>query len=143
MRLLFILLALCVVVSEAGAQEDGSGAPLLDPFGDFRLRLEQDWDSRSGDGTELDDRLRLRFRVRAGLAVNLSDEWRARVQLRSGPHDSQQSPHITIYDFDGGSNGPYQFNFDYWYLSFRTEGLEIWAGRNQLSYWHHRWQADG
>lgn len=32
--------------------------------GDLRLRLEQDWDSRRGDGTERDDRLRLRGRAR-------------------------------------------------------------------------------
>ena len=136
MRWLVVPLALCTFASAAAAQEDGSGPSLLDPFGDFRLRLEQDWDSRRGDGTQLNDRLRLRFRLRLGLDLNLSDRWRARAQLRSGPHDSQQSPHITIYDFDGGSNGPYEFNFDYWYLSYGTEALEVWAGRNQLSYWH-------
>jgi len=123
-------------VPAARAQEDDAKPPLLDPYGDFRLRMEQDWDSRQGDGTELDDRLRLRFRLRGGLIVNVTDRWSARVQLRSGPHDSQQSPHITIYDFDGGSNGPYQFNFDYWYAAYRHEGLEIWAGRNELSFDH-------
>ena len=123
-------------VPAARAQEDDAEPPLLDPYGDFRLRMEQDWDSRQGDGTELDDRLRLRFRLRGGLIVNVTERWSARVQLRSGPHDSQQSPHITIYDFDGGANGPYQFNFDYWYASYRHEGLEIWAGRNELSFDH-------
>ncbi len=135
-RLLGVPLLVCATALGAQAQDTPAEPSLFRPFGDFRLRLEQDWDSRSGDGTQLDDRLRLRFRLRLGLDVNLSDQWRARVQLRSGPHESQQSPHITIYDFDGGSNGPYQFNFDYWFLSFRTEGLELWAGRNQLSYWH-------
>jgi len=118
------------------AQDEESGSSLLDPYADFRLRIEQDWDSRAGDGTELADRLRLRFRLRLGLRVNISDRWLARVQLRSGPHDSQQSPHITIYDFDGGPNGPYQFNFDFWYLSYRTKKLEVWAGRNDLSFLH-------
>jgi hypothetical protein len=56
--------------------------------------------------------------------------------LRSGAQDSQQSPHITIYDFDGGESGPYQFNFDYWYASYEIGGLEVWAGRNELSFWH-------
>ena len=135
-RLLGIATLLCVTAAEARAQDDGSELSLFKPYGDFRLRLEQDWDSRQGDGTERDDRLRLRFRIRLGLDLNFSEQWRARVQLRSGPHDSQQSPHITIYDFDGGPNGPYQFNFDHWYLSFRTGGLEVWAGRNQLSFWH-------
>jgi hypothetical protein len=118
------------------AQEQEAKPSLVDPYGDFRLRVEQDWDSRRGDGTEHDDRLRLRFRLRLGLNLNLSDRWSARVQLRSGPHDSQQSPHITIYDFDDGPNGPYQFNFDYWFLSYQTSTFEAWAGRNELSFLH-------
>ena len=124
------------VASPAQAQTDEDGPALFDPYGDFRLRIEQDWDSRQGDGTERDDRLRLRFRLRGGLLVNLSDRWSARVQVRSGPHKSQQSPHITIYDFDGGASGPWEFNFDYWYASYRTENLEVWAGRNELSFQH-------
>ena len=124
------------VAPQAQAQEEEDKPSLFDPYGDFRLRIEQDWDSRQGDGTELADRLRLRFRVRAGLVVNFSDRWSTRVQMRSGPHKSQQSPHITIYDFDGGANGPYEFNFDYWYLSYRTGNLEVWAGRNELSFLH-------
>ena len=118
------------------AQEEEPKRSLLDPYGDFRLRVEQDWDSRRGDGTEHDDRLRLRFRLRLGINLNLSDRWSARMQLRSGPHDSQQSPHITIYDFDGGPNGPYQFNFDYWYVSYQSSRFGAWAGRNELSFWH-------
>jgi len=117
-------------------QEDKAGPRLVEPFGDFRIRLEQDWDSRQGDGTQRDDRLRLRIRVRGGLDLNFADQWSARVQLRSGRHDSQQSPHITIYDFDGGDSGPYQFDFDYWYVSYKTGGLEVWAGRNELSFFH-------
>jgi len=35
-------------------------------FGDFRFRIEQDWDSLEGDGTERDDRLRARIRLRVG-----------------------------------------------------------------------------
>ena len=124
------------VAPPAQAQTDEDGPALFDPYGDFRLRIEQDWDSRQGDGTELDDRLRLRFRLRGGLLVNLSDRLSARVQVRSGPHKSQQSPHITIYDFDGGASGPWEFNFDYWYASYRTENLEVWAGRNELSFQH-------
>lgn len=126
----------CGLASEARAQDAAPEPALFQPFGDFRLRLEQDWDSRQGDGTQRDDRLRLRFRLRLGFDLNLADRWRARVQLRSGPHDSQQSPHITIYDFDGGPDGPYEFNFDYWYLTYETGALDLWAGRNRLSYWH-------
>ena len=129
------LLFLCGAAKVA-AQSEESKPRLFNPHGDFRLRMEQDWDSLQGDGTERDDRLRLRFRLRLGLDLNFSDQWSARVQLRSGQHKSQQSPHITIYDFDGGDSGPYQFDFDYWYLSYKSGNFEAWAGRNQLSFFH-------
>ncbi len=105
-------------------------------FGDFRLRLEQDWDSLQGDGTERDDRLRLRFRLRLGFDVKLGDQWSILVQARTGPRLSQQSPHITFYDFDGGPDGPYQASFDHWYASYASGGFQVWIGRNELSYWH-------
>lgn len=129
------ILSICGV-SEARAQEEESEPRLFEPYGDFRIRLEQDWDSLQGDGTKRDDRLRMRVRVRVGLDLNFSDLWTARVQLRSGQHKSQQSPHITIYDFDGGDTGPYQFDFDYWFLSYKKGRFAAWAGRNELSFWH-------
>jgi hypothetical protein len=118
----------------AGAEEGGDGR--LDLFGDFRVRLEQDWDSLQGDGTKRDDRLRLRIRLRLGFGLRLSDSWSLRVQGRTGPHDSQQSPHLTIHDFDGGPDGPYQANLDLWYVRYASGGLDLWAGRNELSAWH-------
>jgi hypothetical protein len=108
----------------------------FDFFGDFRLRLEQDWDYLQGDATQHDDRLRLRFRLRGGFDYQFGDKWSARVQARSGPNGSQQSPHITIHDFDGGSSGPYEFNFEYWFMRYQSGGFEGWAGRNDLSFWH-------
>jgi hypothetical protein len=116
----------------AGDQETGN----LDWFGDFRLRLEQDLDSLNGDGTERDDRLRMRIRLRGGLSYSISDKWSATVAARSGPNLSQQSSHITIYDFDDGPDGPYEFNIDHWYLKYKTGGFEGWVGRNELSFWH-------
>lgn len=105
-------------------------------FGDFRLRLEQDWDSLQGDGSNRDDRLRLRFRLRGGVDVTFNDNWSALVAARSGPNLSQQSPHITIHDFDGGDSGPYDFNFDHWFLNYESAGFTAWFGRNELSFWH-------
>ncbi|MEJ2084477.1 MAG: putative porin, partial [Acidobacteriota bacterium] len=124
------------VVQTAGAQDQESESRRIEYHGDFRIRLEQDWDSVEGDGTERQDRLRLRVRVRLGVDFNFNEWWSARIQLRSGQHQSQQSPHITIYDFDGGDTGPYQFDFDYWNLSYKKNGIEGWVGRNQLSFWH-------
>ncbi|GAG26378.1 unnamed protein product, partial [marine sediment metagenome] len=58
------------------------------------------------------------------------------VAVRSGPDKSQQSPHITIVDFDDGPTGPYDFNLDHWYLNYSRGGLSAWAGRNEMSFWH-------
>ncbi len=120
----------CPATADQGVQ----GNPRL--FGDFRLRLEQDWDSLQGDGVKRDDRLRLRFRLRGGVNIDLNDNWYAKLQARSGPKRSQQSPHITIKDFDGGPDGPYEFNLDHWYLGYTSGGFSAWAGRNILSSWH-------
>jgi hypothetical protein len=128
-----LLAASLATVPAAASAEDGS-ADRLDLFGDFRLRLEQDWDSLEGDGTERDDRLRLRIRLRAGFEYQLNPHWSVRVQGRSGPDLSQQSPHITILDFDGGATGPYDFNLDFWYARYRQGGFEAWAGRNLPSF---------
>lgn len=129
---------LCVFLLFAGFPGIAAEPPekKLNFFGDFRLRLEQDWDSLQGDGTERDDRLRLRFRLRGGFDYQFVEKWSAQVQARSGPNQSQQSPHITIHDFDSGPNGPYQFNLDHWFVRFKSDGLETWAGRNELSFWH-------
>lgn len=129
-----LCLAACSVASANGGQSDNDSR--FNAFGDFRVRLEQDWDSLQGDGAKRDDRLRLRIRVRAGFEATISDGWSAKVAARSGPDLGQQSPHITIVDFDGGSTGPYEFNLDHWYLNYDRGGFSAWAGRNELSAWH-------
>ena len=106
------------------------------PFGNFRVRLEQDWDSIQGNGDERDDRLRLRVRLRAGVETRISDHWSALVAARSGPELSQQSPHITIVDFESGPTGPYEFNLDHWFLNYNQGDFAAWIGRNEMSYWH-------
>ena len=143
-----LLLALCLLApaaadesapqtqAQASSGVEGAQASHVRPFGDFRVRLEQDWDSLNGDGTKRDDRLRLRVRVRAGFNVRIDDNWSAVVAARSGPDLSQQSPHITIVDFEGGPTGPYEFNLDHWYLKYGSGGFDAWIGRNAMSYWH-------
>lgn len=63
-------------------------------YSDFRLRLEQDWDSHRSNGTQRDDRLRARIRLRLGLAFKATDNIELGVRLRSGSHDSQQFVHM-------------------------------------------------
>ena len=132
----FRLFALFQLITGGAVSADEEIDSNVDFFGDFRLRLEQDWDSLHGDGSERDDRLRLRVRLRGGIKFRFDDNWSALVQARSGPNLSQQSPHITIHDFDGGSDGPYEFNLDHWYVNYASNGFTAWAGRNELSSWH-------
>lgn len=103
--------------------------------GDFRLRAEQDWDSQAADGTAREDRLRARTRVRLGFAYDATRTLSLGLRLRSGSDGSQQSPHVTILDFDGNPTGDAHFNFEHVFLRARRGGLEAWAGRNALPVW--------
>ncbi|MET0556350.1 MAG: putative porin [Vicinamibacteria bacterium] len=103
--------------------------------GDFRARMEQDWDSQAADGAARQDRLRARIRARVGFAYDATKTLSFGLRLRSGSDGSQQSPHITVLDFDDNSTGDAHFNFEHAYLRARRGGLEAWAGRNGLPAW--------
>ena len=130
------LTAIGLIIGSCVANAEDGSSRGLEFSGDLRLRLEQDWDSRKGDDTKRDDRLRLRFRLRAGFNYVFDDRWSTRVSIRSGKDESQQSSHITIKDFNGGDDGPYDFNFDHWYVTYQHRGFEAWAGRNEPSFLH-------
>lgn len=112
---------------------DANGKLLLS--GDVRGRIELDWDSKRSNGTERDDRSRMRARFRATLEYQASDKISVVVRLRSGSDDSQQSPHITILDFDGNDTGDADFNFDKWYLKYSSGNFSAWLGRNSMNFW--------
>jgi hypothetical protein len=103
--------------------------------GDFRARMEQDWDSQAADGTARVDRLRARIRARLGLTYDATKTFTFGLRLRSGSDGSQQSPHITILDFDDNPTGDAHFNFEHAYLRARRGGFEAWVGRNSLPAW--------
>jgi len=115
-------------------------------YGDFRFRLESDWDSHKADGvTTRDDRNRARIRARVGFNYNHNEYFSYGARLRSGSDNNHLSPHITVLDFDGNDTGSAQFNFDKWFLEMRNnEGVNFkkgdngawgWIGRNSLPYW--------
>ena len=112
---------------------------------DLRLRIESDWGSQTASGVERDDRTRLRGRARAALSFRASERLELGLRLRSGADASQQSPHLTLADFDGGDTGDADFNFDRWYVKARGEGWSGWAGRNGFPFWTQNelfWDAD-
>lgn len=104
-------------------------------FGDFRIRAEADWDSQNSGGIDRKDRNRIRIRARLGLNYAANDVLSFGVRLRTGSDFSQQSPHITILDFDGNDTGDADFNLDKW--SVKARGNKLWGsvGRDSLPLW--------
>jgi len=112
--------------------------------GDLRLRTETDFDSRRADRKQREDRTRVRVRARVGLEYEAAP-FTFGLRLRSGSDDSQQSPHITVVDFDGNDTGDADFNPDQWYLAARSESWWGWAGRNSFPFWRRNelfWDSD-
>ena len=132
---LLLVAAAALGAPPPGGAEAGEGERRWKLSGDFRLRLEQDWGSQTADASPRDDRLRARIRARLGFGHDVSEWLSFGLRLRSGSDDSQQSPHITIVDFDDNSTGDAHFNFDHAYLRTRKGGFEAWVGRNDLPAW--------
>jgi len=107
----------------------------LDVFADFRIRAESDWDSTRDDGTERDDRDRLRIRARLGARYDPNRYVRLGVRVRTGSDDAQQSGHITVLDFDDNSTGDADVNLDQWYLRGNRGRFQGWVGRNSMPFW--------
>lgn len=139
MKIWLQALLCCVALIQAGAParaevslgDEGK----LTLGGDFRFRLEGDWDSQRADGSERDDRARARVRARLALGWQITDAWEFGTRLRSGSEASQQSSHITVADFDGNDTGDADFMLDKWFLEGRSERLWGWAGRNGFPFW--------
>ncbi len=104
-------------------------------YGDFRARLEADFDSQRASGSERDDRTRIRVRARVGFDYAPNEHFTFGLRLRSGSDFSQQSPHITVVDLDDNDTGDADFNFDKWFLKGKTKKGWGWIGRNSLPFW--------
>jgi hypothetical protein len=104
-------------------------------YGDFRHRVESDWDSHRADGTLAQDRDRLRIRLRLGFNWNPTPVLSAGVRVRSGSRNSQQSPHVTFKDFDGNATGDQDMLLDKYFFQVRRGGALVWGGRNDLPLW--------
>ena len=111
--------------------EDGK----LKLYGDLRFRLETDWDSQKSDGTERDDRTRARVRARLGLEYDPLSFLSFGARVVTGAKDSQQSPHITIKDFNNNDTGDKDAVLDKWYVKASGKVPWIWLGRNSFPFW--------
>lgn len=101
--------------------------------GDFRFRIEHDWDSRKTNGTFRSDRSRLRYRFRFGLTKNLDQHFSIGARVRTGNLNDQQGPHLTL----GGSHGEFglsQIGFEKIYLRYETKKWWTWIGKNEYPF---------
>ncbi|MDA2933039.1 putative porin [Acidobacteria bacterium AH-259-D05] len=112
---------------------------------DFRFRFESDWDSRRSDGSKRVNRDRARIRARLGLVYTPTPAFSLGFRIRSGSTESQQSPHITIVDFDDNPRGDKELLLDKWYLKVSGERSWAWGGRNGFPFWKQNeqfWDGD-
>ncbi len=129
-----LLLLSCFLTNPTEAAELG-GDSRFKLSADFRLRFEADWDSQTAGGEKREDRNRARVRARVGLTFSATQNFELAMRLRSGSDFSQQSPHVTVIDFDGNDTGDADFNLDKWYVKAKKGGLSWWAGRNSFPFW--------
>ena len=101
--------------------------------GDFRIRIEQDWNSRKSDGSYRDDRTRLRYRARFGMSYRPLDWASFGLRLRTGYREKQQDPHLTLGDgFQEFSTIP--ISLEKLYFRARYKWLDTWIGKNAFPF---------
>ncbi|HEY3174806.1 MAG TPA: putative porin [Candidatus Polarisedimenticolia bacterium] len=104
-------------------------------FGDFRFRLESDWDSQTPAGDERPDRNRARVRARLGFRYEPTAGINLALRVRTGKQASQQSPFITVLDSDNGSVAENDYFWDEWYLFLKKRGAWTTLGRDTFPFW--------
>lgn len=128
-----LFLGVGIVPASAEVPLDKKGRVKLQA--DFRLRYEADWDSRRSDGAKRADRDRLRIRARFGLTYQPVTKLTFGFRFRTGSFDSQQSPHITIVDFNDNPTGDKHVLLDKWYAKYSGKNVSAWGGRNSFPFW--------
>ena len=99
--------------------------------GDFRFRVEQDWNSQNQNGVQRDDRSRLRYRLRFGLNYALDQNSSFGGRIRSGNINDQQGPHVTI----GGGLGEFgltRLGLEKLFYRFESVHFTGWVGKNAI-----------
>lgn len=100
--------------------------------GDFRFRVEQDWNSKKSDGSFREDRTRLRYRLRAG--VEYSDKWYSTgFRVRTGNPIKQQDPQLTLGD-GFKEFGTLPIGFEKVYFKGEWSTFKFWVGKNTFPF---------
>ncbi len=136
--------SLAGVVPASADIELVEGGPLK-IYGDFRARMEADWDSQRASGAMRTDRTRARIRARFGFKYKPIDELQFGMRARSGNLRSQQSPHATVRDFSGDGHGQRSGVLDKYFAKVSLDPVWAWGGRNGFPFWkqnEHFWDDD-
>lgn len=100
--------------------------------GDFRFRLEQDWNSRKSDGSYRDDRTRMRYRLRAGMTYK--DQWYTTgFRLRTGTPNKQQDPQLTLGD-GFGEFSTLPIGLEKLFFEGEIRNSKFWLGKNTFPF---------
>jgi len=115
------------------SQSDSTQIKKLTFTGDFRFRIEQDWDSRKSDGTYRDNRSRLRYRFRFGMNYQIVEWAEFGMRIRTGYRENQQDPHLTLGD---GFNefGTVLIGFEELFFKATYEKFVGWLGKNTFPF---------
>lgn len=97
---------------------------------DFRFRVEQDWDSQKPDGSQRDDRTRLRYRARVGATYDFKDWVSFGMRIRTGQPNKQQDPQLTL----GDQFSSVPIAFEKIYANFNYNWLSAWIGKNTFPF---------
>lgn len=115
------------------SQIDSTQIKKLSFTGDFRFRVEQDWDSRKSDGTYRDNRSRLRYRFRFGMNYQVTEWAEFGMRIRTGFGEKQQDPHLTLGD---GFNefGSVPIGFEKLFFKAQYNKFMGWVGKNTFPF---------
>jgi hypothetical protein len=101
--------------------------------GDFRFRIEQDWNSQKSDGSYRDNRSRLRYRARFGFTYDYADWVALGMRIRTGDPQKQQDPQLTLGDNFGEFN-TLPIGFEKIYAQFNHKWFSGWIGKNTFPF---------
>ncbi len=126
-----IILILLIIPTAILAQIDSIKSKLSFE-GDFRFRVEQDWNSKKADGSFRDNRTRFRYRLRAG-AEYLESWYSIGFRIRTGNPVKQQDPQLTL---GSGSKefGTLPIGLEKTYFQIEHNEFKFWAGKNAFPF---------
>jgi len=131
-KLHIISVLICLVVAiTVYAQEEQPNK--LEFYGDFRFRIEHDWNSLQSDGAFREDRSRLRYRGRVGMNFTGIENVLMGTRLRTGDPKKQQDPQLTLGDNLAEFN-TLPIGLELLFAQFEFNSFTAWVGKNSFPY---------